>query len=50
MWSFSFIEIQLIYNILLVSGIQQNDSVIFFKLYSIIGYSKTLSIIPSAKQ
>ena len=42
----------MIYNILLVSGGQQNDSVIYiyFRLYSIIGYSKILNIIPCAIQ
>ena len=32
---------------MLVSGVQQSDSVIFFRLYSIMGYYKILNIIPS---
>ena len=38
------IEIRLIYNIVLVSGVQPSGSVIPFRLYSIIVYYKTLSI------
>ena len=38
------VEVQLIYNIVLVSGIQQSDSVTyFFILFSIIGYYKILN-------
>ena len=53
------IEIQLIYNVVLISGIQQSDSVIhtyiyiyifFFRFFSIIGYYKILSIVPCAIQ
>ena len=39
------IEVRLIYNIVLVSGVQPSDSVIPFRLYSIIVYYKTLSIL-----
>ena len=49
------IEVQLIYNVALVSGVQQNDSVIyihiciiyifFFRFFSIIGYYKILNIL-----
>ena len=40
-------EIQMIYNMELVSGVQQSDSVIFFfRLFSIRGYYKVLSIVP----
>ena len=59
---FFFIEVQLIYNVL-VSGMQQSDSVIyihiymcvcvcvylcdfFFQFFSIIGYYKILIIVP----
>ena len=50
-----FIEVQLIYNLVLVSGVQQSDSVlyilfIFFRLFSIIGYYKIMSIVPTAIQ
>ena len=41
-------------NIVLVSGVQQSDSVIhvyiFFIFFSVIGYYKTLNIVPSAIQ
>ena len=56
---FNFIEILLIYNVVLVSGIQQSDSVIriyikicifFFRFFSIIGYYKILRIVPCAIQ
>ena len=41
------VEVQLIYNIVLVSGIQQSDSVTyFFILFSIIGYYKILNTVP----
>ena len=51
----NFIEIQLIYNVVLVSGLQQSDSVIcictfFFRFFSIIGYYKILSRVPCAIQ
>ena len=46
------VEIQLVYNIVLVSGIQQSDSVIhihnLFRLFSIISYYKILNILPCA--
>ena len=42
-----FIEVLLIYNIVLVSGVQSSDSV-FCRLYSIIGYYKIMCIIPYA--
>ena len=47
------IDVELIYNIVLVSGVQQSDSVIyicFFRLFSIIGYYKILNIVPCAIQ
>ena len=54
-------EVQLIYNVVLVSSVQQNDSVIhiyvasqlarfFFRFFSIIGYYKILSIVSCAIQ
>ena len=43
------IEVQLIYNVVLVSSVQQSDLVLsFFRFFSIIGYCKVLSIIPCA--
>ena len=48
-----FIEVQLIYSIMLVSVVQQNDPVIhiqFFRFFSIVGYYKTLNIVPCAVQ
>ena len=55
---FFLIEIYLIYSIVLVSGIQQSDSVmyvcvyiyIYFRLFSITGYYKILNIVPCAIQ
>ena len=52
------IYVELIYNIVLVSGVQQSESVIylythiynFFRLFSIIDYYKILNIIPCAIQ
>ena len=54
------IEVQLIYNIVLVSGVQQSDSVIhtyiciylysFFLFFSVIVYYKILNTIPCAVQ
>ena len=35
--SFLFPEVELTYSIILVLGVQQNDSVIFFRLYAIVG-------------
>ena len=45
-----FFEVELMYNIVLVSGIQQSGSIIYiyFKLFAIIGCYKTLNIGPSA--
>ena len=55
--SFYFLlEVYLIYNAMLVSGIQQSDSVIhtyvciFFRFFSLIGYYKILSIVPCTIQ
>ena len=50
-----FIEIQLIYNVVLLSSVQQSASFIhiyifFFRLFSIIGYYKILNIVPCATQ
>ena len=50
-----FIEIQLIYNVVLVSSVQQSASFIhiyifFFRLFSIIDYYKILSIVPCVIQ
>ena len=51
------IEVWLIYSVVLVSGVQQNDSdkyiythTFFFKFFATIGYYKTLSIVPCAIQ
>ena len=49
------IEVELIYNIVLVSSVQQSDSIIhkyifFFRFFSIVGYYKKLKIIPCAIQ
>ena len=51
------IGVELIYNVVLVSGVQQNDSVIhmytylfFFRFFSIIGYYKILNVVPCALQ
>ena len=46
---------QLIYNVVLISGIQQSDSCIyiyifFFRFFSIINYYKILNIVPCAIQ
>ena len=56
--NFFLTEIELIYNVVLVSDVQQSDSVIhiykyiysFYMFFSIIGYYKTLSIVPCAIQ
>ena len=51
-----FIEVQLIYHVVLVSGVQQSDSVIYiiylfvFRLLSLIGCYKILNIILHAIQ
>ena len=56
-WLLSFlIEIQLIYKVILVSGVQQSDSVrylniyIFFRFFSIIESYKILNIVLCATQ
>ena len=46
---------RLIYNDMLVSGVQQSQSVIYiyiflFRFFSIIGYYKIFSVVPSAEQ
>ena len=44
-----FIEVQFIYNVVLVSGIQQSDSltdIYFFRFFSIIVYYKILNVVP----
>ena len=47
------IQVCLIYSVVLVSGVQHSDSVlyiyvyVFFRFFSAIGYYKTLSIVPS---
>ena len=45
---FILFEVLLIYNIGLVSGVQQNNSDIYivFRLFSIIGFYKILNIVP----
>ena len=53
MYTFFLIEVQLIYNVVLVSGVQQSDSAIyifFFRFFSLIDYYKILSIFPCATQ
>ena len=51
-----FIEMYLIYNVVLVSGVQQSDSVIqhiylfFSRFFSLIGYCKMLTLGPCAIQ
>ena len=40
---FIFIDIQLIYNVVLGSDVQENDSA--FRFFSIIGYYKILKIV-----
>ena len=48
LFSFFFlIEVQLIYNIILVSGIQHNVPVLY-RLYSIKSYDKIMAMIPCA--
>ena len=55
LFSLTFIEMQLTYDVL-VSGVQQSDSIIHIYLYivlrffSIIGYYKILSTVPCATQ
>ena len=55
LYSFFFlIEIQLIYNVVLVSSVQQSDSdiqiYILFQILSIIDYYKVSSIVPCVIQ
>ena len=50
-----FIGVELLYNVVLVSGVQQSDSVIyiyifFFRFFFITGYYKILNIVPCAMQ
>ena len=51
-----FIGVELIYNVVLVSGVQQSDSIIhihifiLFRLFSHIGYHRILSRVPCAIQ
>ena len=48
----SFIEVQLIYKSVLVSGVWQSDTFIyiksFFRFFSLIGYYQILSTVPCA--
>ena len=51
----SLIDVQLIYIVVLISAVQQSDSVVyayisFFRFFSLIGYYKILSIVPCAIQ
>ena len=46
---FIFIEVQLTYDVVLVSGIQ-NIYKLFFRFFSIRGYYKILHIVPCAIQ
>ena len=45
-----FVEVELIYNVVLVSGVQQNNSVlhIYCFIFSIMVYYKILNIVPWA--
>ena len=49
-----FIEVQLIYNVVLISAVQQIDSVIYIYIYfiffSIMVYHRILNIVPCAIQ
>ena len=52
---FSFIEVYLIYNVVLVSAVQQSDSLIHIYIYifiyfSIMVYQRILNIVPCAIQ
>ena len=49
---FFLIEVELIYNVLLVSGVQLSDLVIHIYLYQIpiIDYYETLNLVPCAIQ
>ena len=59
LWSFFFkvyfIKVYLIYNVVLISSVEQNDSVIqvhvsFSKFFSIAGYYRILNIVPCTTQ
>ena len=45
-FSLFFIEVCLIHNVVLVSGVQQTDS--YIRFFSLIGYYKILSVVPCA--
>ena len=50
-----FIEVELIYNVVATSAVQQSDSVIhtytfFFILFSVMVYPRILNIVPCAMQ
>ena len=50
---FFFLGIQLIYNVVLISAVQQHDSVIhiiIFHIFSIVVYHRILNIYPCAIQ
>ena len=51
---FTIISETLLYNVVLVSAVQQSESVLYvyivFRLSSIIGYYKILNIVPCAVQ
>ena len=51
---FFLIEVELIYNVVFISGVQQSDSFLyiytFFKFFSIVVYCKILNIVPCAIQ
>ena len=53
--SSSSIEVELIYNVVLVSGVQQSDSLIhiptfFFVFFAIMVYHRIFNIVPCALQ
>ena len=53
--TFFFIEVSSIYNVVLISAVQQNDSVIhihtfFLIFFSIMVYHRILNIVPCALQ
>ena len=56
MFVFNFIGVELIYNVVLVAGVQQSDSVIhihvfiLFQIFTHIGYYRILSRVPCALQ
>ena len=46
-----FVEVQLIYNIVLISAVQQSDSVVHtYTFFSIMIYLRILNIVPCAIQ